>query len=138
MMKYAVAFLVFATAQFAFANHATLCTRPYSNDIFTTDLRLAVSKEVNGDKYLWIDAHIPYGIRPLPYKVEKLSCTDSTLTIAAKSESNGVAVDFKFTKSGNSSVQPGTISYVDLDGDAGAQFQMNCTVQAIENFCSAL
>lgn len=137
-MKFVAAFLVIATAQFAFADYATLCTRPYSKDIFKTDLRLSVSKEINGDKYLWLDTHIPYGIRPLPYKVEKLTCTDSSLTIAAKSDGNGVAVNFEFTKSGNNAVQPGTISYVDVDGNAAAQFQTNCTVQAIENFCSAL
>ena len=137
-MKFVAAFLIFATAQFAFADYSILCTRPYSKDIFKTDLRLSVSKESNGSKYLWLDTHIPYGIRPLPYLVEKLSCTDSSLTIAAKSESNGVAVTFEFIKSGNDTVQPGTISYVDIDGDAGAEIKTNCVVQAIQNFCTSL
>ncbi|MNL17687.1 hypothetical protein D3C87_1387950 [compost metagenome] len=138
MFKFVAALLVLVSAQISFANSSTLCTRPYSNDIFKTDLRLAVSKENNGSKYLWLDTHIPYGIRPLPYKIEKLACTDSSLTISAKSEGNDVAVLFTFTQVGNDAVQQGTILYTDADGNAGAEIKTNCTIQAVQDFCKSL
>lgn len=131
--------LVLAASSTSFASYSTLCTIPYSNDVFKTDLRLAVSKEAGNLQYvLWMDTHIPYGIRPLPHTVKALSCKDSGLKIAAIYAEGIYSLKFQFAQKGTEAIQPGTLSYYDESGNKTGEKTMNCPADSIRRFCESL
>ncbi len=143
ILNFSVAALVALTGNVAQAQDATqfpqsgraeLCRRWYSSDIFNTYLRLAVTKDTS--LALWIDTHIPYGIRPLPYEVTTLQCAKNNLRILGKSPI--FRVEFKFDRNENGpDLQNGTLSYLDDSGNPVTAVNFECSSSAIQAFCAA-
>lgn len=138
MKKTAIAFLILFSGNFALATgQSKLCTRWYSYDIFQTYLRITVSLP---DAYspvsaIWVDTHIPYGIRPLPYEISTLECTAHGLHIIGSAPTNTVEFIFKGVE-GGPDIQNGTLSYLDNSGNPVNTINYECSASAVKDFCA--
>lgn len=122
----------------AFAqSEGTLCRRWYTSDIFTGYLYLSATPPQTGQKnpILWMDTHIPYGIRPLGYEIKDIECSSDSARILADSNGAMSDVEFKFQKTSQSESQPGHLFYLDKQGHEVTQVDLECSVTAIEKFC---
>lgn len=127
-----VAVLAVSSAQ---AVSTVLCSRPYSNDIFKTDLRLTVSHTEAGDvEALWMDTHIPYGIRPLPFQVKALHCESGKIEIATKS--SGGLYHVSFAAELESHEAQGTLTYLDEAGNFLSSQTLTCSAEALHSLCA--
>lgn len=129
-----VAVMAVSSAQ---ADSTFLCSRPYNNDIFKTDLRLTASRtEAGAVETLWMDTHIPYGIRPLPYQVTTLQCQSGRIEIATKNSGGLYHVSFAADLVGHET--QGTLTYLNEAGDFRFSQTLTCSVEALRSLCAGL
>ncbi|WP_374077363.1 hypothetical protein [Bdellovibrio bacteriovorus] len=126
-------------------SRAHLCRLWYSNDIFKTYLRLSIDPPGalgnSTTKFvLWMDKHIPYGIRPFPYEVSKVLCdTKTSLQITAQAPGGSESVEFRFdAMSETQEWQTGTLQLFDSMGMKRASLNYECSLMTIQNFCENL
>lgn len=139
MKRIVFALLVGFSANLAFAQNQTqLCQRWSANDIFSSFLRLSVSLPgaSSSNSTLWIDTHIPYGIRPLPFDISSLECGKDSLEISATSSSENVEFYFYGSATGPET-QKGSLLYLDNAGNILDAYKYECSFAAIQNFCAA-
>lgn len=124
---------------------ANLCRLWYSNDIFKTYLRLTIDPPGalgnSSTKFvLWMDKHIPYGIRPFPYEVSKVLCdTKASLQITAEAPGGGESLEFRFDAMNETQEwQPGTLQLFDKNGKPWSSLKYECSLMTIQNFCENL
>lgn len=132
-MKSIVALIVLISANFASAASTVVCTMPYSVDIFQNDLRLAVSPadQLNTKGVLWMDTHIPYGIRPYPYVISEVACNGKEVSV--KGEYAALHSVVFNSKLGS---DKGTLTYLTKEGIEATTLNLNCSAEAVAALCS--
>ncbi|ASD62992.1 hypothetical protein [Bdellovibrio bacteriovorus] len=124
-----ILFLIFGSAAAKAASHSLFCQRPYHSDIFNTDLRITVSKEPTL-QVLWIDTHIPYGIRPMPYQIQTLECRNNGVSIVAGDADIERHVELHVDG------DQGKLVYLDGQGPKDPAIIYTCFPDTIRNFCA--
>lgn len=132
-MKSIAALIILVSANFASAASTVVCTMPYSVDVFKTDLRLAVSAadNLNTQGVLWMDTHIPYGIRPYPYVISEVACNDNEVSVKG-AYSNLHTVVFNSTVGSDK----GTLTYYSKEGVKSSTLTLNCSAETVAALCS--
>ncbi|AFY02446.1 hypothetical protein [Bdellovibrio bacteriovorus] len=124
-----VLFMVICSSVVQAAPHTLFCQRPYHHDIFNTNLRITVTQEPTM-KVLWIDTHIPYGIRPMPYPIQTLECRDNGVSIVAGDS------DIKRHIELHVEDDRGKLVYLDGQGPKDPAISYTCFPDTIRTFCT--
>lgn len=136
MQKLILFLTILSLNSFAQAERYDLCRRWYSHDIFQTYLRLFVDTK---ESLIFMDRHIPYGIRPFGYKISKASCDKlkTELQIFSKTDFNEEFL-FSFRSDGDSPTQSGTVTYLDAGGSPVNSQDWECSLAAAKRLCLEL
>lgn len=136
-MKKIILFLtIISLNSMAYAEKHDLCRRWYSHDIFQTYLRLYVDTK---ESLIFMDRHIPYGIRPFGYQISKLSCTKDKTSLMISSKTDfGDEFIFNFHQVGDSPTQSGTVTYMDQGGLPASSQAWECSLEAVKSLCLEL
>lgn len=136
MKKLILIFLILALNSVSQAEKIDLCRRWYAHDIFQTYLRLYVDTK---ESLIFMDRHIPYGIRPFGYKISKVIChgDNKNLEIYSKTDFNEPFL-FSFQSKSDSPTQIGTLTYYDQGGAPAHVQDWECTQEAVKKYCLEL
>lgn len=139
VMRLIIALLTLMAASSAFsAERSELCRRWYSYDIFQGYLRLAVTppQVPETPSVMWIDMHIPYGIRPMPFLIKKIECGAGSIRIDAHFDGELPDARLEFVSDGSSTdLQKGRLTYISKSGEDLNTLIEECSVSAIQKFC---
>lgn len=114
-----------------------ICRRWLFHETFKGYLYMSVTAPQTNQKnpILWMDTLIPYGIRPLGYEISEIDCSTEATRIRANSNTMS-DVEFRFQKSSQEATQIGRLIYLDKQGHNVGQADLECSVAAIQKFCS--
>lgn len=136
-MKKIILFLTLISLNsIAQAERYDLCRRWYSYDIFQTYLHLYVDTK---ESLIFMDRHIPYGIRPFGYKITKAGCDMNKIDLQIFSKTDfGEEFLFSFQSQSDSPIQSGTVTYLDQGGLPVSSQEWECSLAAIQSLCLEL
>ncbi|AZZ36713.1 hypothetical protein CIK05_07890 [Bdellovibrio sp. qaytius] len=134
-MKNIVFVLILTTfTSLVHAGQINLCRRWYSYDIFQTYLRLNVDPKAS---LIIMDRHIPYGIRPMGYKINKAVCDETKTSVKIYSTTElGENFLFSFHAENDSPSQSGYVTYFDQTGDPTYTQEWECFLDQVKELCA--
>ena len=140
MKKFIIFLTLISLPSTALSAQNNICRRWYSFDIFQTFLKLNIDPK---ESLIFIDRHIPYGIRPFGSKISQAICDNATNSLKIYSITDlGENFIFSFHPKESSETQagtkPGYVTYLDHSGDPTYTQEWECSQEAVKNLCLEL
>lgn len=136
--------LIFFTLTPSVQASTFLCRQWYKSNLGETYLHMTIERPDSsrgpGGYVLWMDRHIPYGIRPFPYRVTELSCTKGESLMMTAITVGGIEpIEFEYTaQKTEAEWQPGILKYFNNQGVIIGKVTLECSNHNIQNFCRSL